>query len=97
MRVKRTPSYCRDKATGQAVGRIDGHDFYLGKHGSEESQSEYNRLIAEWYANNQNLPQPAAPAPVLSVNELLLAFWRWAEQHYRDADGRAGKELDNLK
>ena len=97
MRAKRTPSYCLHKATGQAVVRIDGHDFYLGKYGSEESKAEYNRLIAEWYANSQNLPQPPASGVGRSVNELILAFWRWAEGHYRDAEGKVSKELDNLK
>jgi integrase len=33
----------------------------------------------------------------MTVNELLLAYWRWAEKNYRDADGKPTRELGNLK
>lgn len=29
----------------------------------------------------------------MTVNEILLAFWRWAEPHYRRADGTPTNEL----
>jgi integrase len=93
--VKRTPSYSRHKASGQAVVCIDGHDYYLGKHGSPESHAEYNRLIAEWYANASHLP--SAKPKDLSVAELLVKYWGWAEQHYTDADDGPSMELDNIK
>ncbi len=77
---KRTPSYCRHKATGQAVVRIDGRDFYLGTYGTEESRQRYNQMIAEWYANAQALP-PRAPTKDggIAVAEMLLKYWEWAE------------------
>lgn len=84
---RRTPSYCFHRASGQAVARIDGKDHYLGKHGSPESQAEYNRLIAEWFANGQALPAAASSGLGLTVNELLAAYWKHAEQHYRRTDG----------
>ena len=33
----------------------------------------------------------------VSVDEMLLAFWRHAEGHYRHPDGSPSKELDNIK
>jgi integrase len=93
---KRTPSYCLHRASGQAVVRIDGKDHYLGKHGTPESHAEYDRLIAEWLANGRTLPaQAAAGGPTL--NEVLLQYWHWAEQHYRDPDGHPSSELANMK
>ena len=96
MKNKHHPAYCLHKASGQAVVRIDGQDHYLGKHGSPESWARYNQLIACWYANAQTLPPPAA-GDTLTINDLLLAFWRWAETHYRTPDGNPGRELDNLR
>jgi integrase len=100
-RPRKIPSYRLHKPTGQAVVRLDGRDFYLGKHGSEASQESYRRLIAEWLTNGQQ-PPPHSAHPVavretsLSVNELILAYWRYAEQHYRNSDGTPTGELDNL-
>ena len=34
-RPRKAPSYRLHKPTGQAVVRIDGRDFYLGKYGTE--------------------------------------------------------------
>ncbi|MCI0464670.1 MAG: tyrosine-type recombinase/integrase [Gemmataceae bacterium] len=93
---RRTPSYCLHRASGQAVVRIDGKDHYLGKYGSPESRAEYDRLIAEWLANGRSLPA-ATKAGGLTVNEVLLQYWHWAEQHYRDADGNPSNELANMK
>jgi hypothetical protein len=82
--TNRTPSYCLHKATGQAVVRIDGKDHYLGKFGTKESQDAYDRLIAEWLAGGRQL-SPAKTGNGLSVNEMLLSCWRWAEKTYWSA------------
>ena len=100
-RPRKIPSYRLHKPTGQAVVRLDGHDFYLGKHGTEASQEAYRRLIAEWLTNGRRPPPHSADhiaesVAGLSVNELILAYWRYAEQHYRKPDGTPTKELDNL-
>lgn len=76
---KRIPSYCLHRGSGQAVVRIDGTDHYLGKYGTEESRAEYERLIAEWLVNARRLP-PGSAADGLTVWEVILHFWRWAEQ-----------------
>jgi site-specific recombinase XerD len=75
--------------------RIDGKDHYLGEYGTAESRAEYDRLIAEWLGNGRQLA-PATASDGLTVGELLVAFWRWAEAYYRDEQGEASGELSNL-
>ncbi len=72
MKTQKIPSYGLHKPTGQAVVRLDGHDFYLGKHGAEESQEAYRRKIAEWLTFGPVTPS-ADPGhsdrgPTLTVN-----------------------------
>jgi site-specific recombinase XerD len=95
-RTLRTPSYCLHKASGQAVVRIDGTDHYLGKYGTAESRAEYDRLIAEWLGNGRRLAAPTA-ADGLTVAELILSFWQWAERYYRNEHGEPGLELENVR
>ncbi len=96
--LQKTPSYRLHRSDGRAVVTIDGRDVYLGKHGSPASMAEYDRLIAEWLANGRRLPVMEDGTPVdTSVNEILLAFWRHAEKHYRYPDGSSTRELDNYR
>src|SRR5262249_54214657 len=55
------------------------------------------RLISGWYANGQTLPPAPAEQGGLSVNELILAYWRHAEQHYRRPDGTPTDEIHCLR
>src|SRR5262249_21855066 len=70
-------------------------DVLLGKFGSPQSRAEYARVIAEWEANSRRLPARQSGTPDISVNELALAFWKFAESYYR-FDGRRGIE-SNLR
>jgi integrase len=97
---RKPPAYRLHKPTGQAVVRIDGRNHYLGKHGTEASQEKYRRLIAEWLTAGlqpRRGPAPQTKFADLTINEILLAFWRHAERHYRDASGSSTRELDNFK
>jgi hypothetical protein len=82
----RTPSYRLHKPSGQAVVTLDGHDVYLGKHDTPESKAEYDRQIAEWLANGRRLPSQHGEqtSSDLSINELLLAYYRHVEGYYVD-------------
>jgi hypothetical protein len=99
----RTPSLRRHKPSSQAVVTLNGQDHYLGPWQANQrkappaAREAYDRLIAEWLVNGRRLPTVAADAPSLSVNELILAFWRHAEQHYRHEDGTPTSELKDYR
>src|SRR5580704_3815353 len=50
--------------------------------------------MAQWRANNCTLPELATEA---TVADIILAFWRHAEQYYRNPDGSPVTELRKLK
>jgi integrase len=82
------PSYRLHKQSGQAIVTLSDRlgsrkDILLGKYGTPESRAEYARVIAEWEATSRRLV-PTGPAPSdLSINELALAYWKWAVEYYR--------------
>jgi integrase len=90
----RVPKPSLHRASGQAVVRLNGRDFYLGKFGSPGADAAYNRLIATWLANGRTLIGNQSD---LTVNELLLAYWRHCETYYRFPDGRATSEIEVIK
>lgn len=94
---KRLPKYRRHKPSGQAVVTLGGHDHYLGKWQTPESKQEYDRLIAEWFANGRQMPSRGGAAAGLSVNEVSLAYWRHAKAYYRHPDGTPTSEADNIR
>src|SRR5437763_17181729 len=86
-RTPKVPPYRRHKQSGQAVVTLrdalgNRRDVLLGKYGTSQSKAEYARVIAEWETNGQRLPAPAKKAADLTVNELILAYYRHAKAHY---------------
>ena len=96
-RSLRTPSYRLHKPTGQAVVTINDKDFYLGRHGTPESRSKYDQLIAEWLVNKRCLPPASSPADGLTLNEVILAYWHFVEGYYRHKDGTPTSEVNNIR
>jgi len=102
-RHKKDPSYRLHKQSGQAIVTLpDGlggrKDFLLGPYGSEASNVEYHRLLAEWRTNGRRPPEPVASASDLSINELVLRFWEQkVTVYYRQPDGSPGREQENYK
>jgi integrase len=102
-RQLRVPTYCRHKASGQAVARIEGRDHYLGPYGSSESLEQYERLISEWRLGREQTQIPA-PGPTssaaldhaVSISELIKRYRRFAESYYV-RDGRPTKELSCMR
>ncbi len=92
----RIPKYCRHKPTNQAYVRLGADFVYLGVYDSPHSRAEYNRVIAEWLAAGRVRNRPEEPCG-LSVNEVVLAYWKHAETYYADADGTPGREMENIK
>ena len=99
-RKKSPPSYRLHKARNCAVVTLHGKNFYLGPHGSSASYEKYARLIASEYdgRDNQHPVNEGAADGVLhlSINELILAYWRFAETHYIN-DGEPSGELSNMR
>jgi integrase len=100
----RTPSLRRHKPSSLGVVTLNGKDHYLGpwpataKNPPQDVRRAYDQLIAEWLAAGRRLQPVVAEQPQsISINELLLAFWRHAQQHYRHDDGTTTSELVNLR
>jgi integrase len=95
------PSYRLHKQSGQAVVTLpDGlggrRDVLLGKYGTAESRAEYTRILAEWEVAGRSLP-PVAAVSDLSVNEVIVQFWKHAADHYRRPDGTPTNEIADFK
>lgn len=67
------PKY-RKHASGQAFVRINGHDVYLGVHGTERSKTRYDEEIKAYLAARAGQPIKAQ-ASGLTVGELVVEFW----------------------
>ena len=70
------PEYRRHRASGQAIVKLSGKDFYLDPHGTRASRHEYDRLVSEWLANGRRL---AEPPDEVTVVEVLAAYRRFAQ------------------
>lgn len=92
---KSLPKYAKHKATGKAVVRLSGTDFYLGRHGTKASILEYDRLIGEWLANGRRLPGEAEDNSV-SIVELGAAYLKFAKTYYVK-NGKVTDELHSVK
>lgn len=85
------PTYRRFPERNKAFVVLAGRRVYLpGKYGSPESRAEYRRLCLQWDPDSQ------LDAPVnshdLSIAELLVRYWRFAERHYV----KHGRQTDEL-
>ena len=87
------PKYRKHRASGQAVVTLNGRDIYLGPHGTKASKREYDRLTSEWLANGRGLPP--GQASDLTVAELLLRYWQYAQGYYRK-NGEPTSEISAL-
>lgn len=98
----RPPKYTRHKASGQATVKFGGKVRYLGPFGSPESKAAYQAAIAQWARQTYADPSTSPPAPsiaseeTVTIDELLLAYLKHAEVHYR-RDGQPTGTLDTLK
>lgn len=61
---------------------LDGKYIYCGPYGSAEAKQKYDRHIAEWLANSRHLPMPEPEKPHLTVEGLLLRYWRFVKTYY---------------
>ncbi len=89
------PTYRLHSPSGTARCWLNGAWVTLGKYDSPESRAEYARLLAELVVAPvpSAVATPATRAKDITVNELLLGFWQFADGHYRRADGSPTNEL----
>ena len=92
----RIPSCRLHKPTGQAVVTLAGSDHYLGKHDSAESRKSYDRHLAEYLASRAGKSTASTTTNDLTVNELLLAYWRHVRGYYIK-DGKPTSEPDTIR
>jgi integrase len=86
----RIPTY-RRHTSGQARVTLNGKDHLLGPYGSKESREAYDRLIAEWLVHRGKIPtNEEEEKEPLSVNELILAYWKFAVDYYGFEAGNRG-------
>jgi integrase len=90
------PKYRCHKASGQAIVTLAGKHHYLGPHGTKASRLEYDRLIGEWLADGKPLAGERQRSD-LTINELLAAFLRHAQQYYRNTAGKLSAEVGCFK
>jgi integrase len=86
--TRRDPRYRHYKPKDLAVVRIAGRDHYLGRYGTPESWERYHKLLAEHHARGGMSPPPSAtpgraqPQDGLTINELIMRYFRHAEKYY---------------
>jgi hypothetical protein len=94
------PKYRHYKPKNLAVVRIDGRDHYLGRYDSPESWEMYHRLLAEQVVKGTVTSPVKQDGPTgaddLTLNELLLAYWRHAETYYVK-DSEPTSEVDSIR
>jgi integrase len=97
----KVPSYCRHKASGQAVVRIDGVDHYLGPYGSPSSHDQYERLLAEWLVlQKEGIHPPGRSShalfPAITLSQVIYQYRAFARTYYTK-DGKPSKEYVSMK
>jgi integrase len=88
------PKACLHRASGQAVVRLGGKDFYLGRWKSPETQVAYHRKIAEWLAAGPYTV--GADLRPQTVADLAEAYYGYALRYYQ-RDGRPTSEALTVK
>ncbi len=98
---RKAPTYRKHKASGQAFVQIKKRRFYLGKHGTEASWEKYQQTLQEKWINPPPPPPPqygvdADDVDRLTVIDLLFAYMKHAQEHYRK-HGQATGTIANIK
>jgi hypothetical protein len=75
---------------------LDGKYFYCGPFASAEATQKYDRLIAQWLANGRQLPPPEPDQAGLTIDDLLLAYWKFVKT-YCVKDVRPTSEQDTIR
>ena len=94
--TKQVPSYCKHKASGQAVVKFGGKLHYLGAYGTNKSKAKYKQLIGEWLTTDRQFVPGSSAQHDLTVVEMLARYMPFAKRHYRK-HGQPTGEINNIK
>ena len=99
-RYKKAPKYRLHRQSGLAIVtvRMPGmkpRDMTLGPYNSTESIDRYKEVLTSIQLGHDRTVTKSKLDS--SVNEVIVAFWKHAEQHYRRADGTTTGELVEYK
>lgn len=80
------PKYRLHKGSGQAVVKIAGKTFYLGKHGTAESQQRYRQTLADHWSKPNEAPKPVARVigEVVTIARLAIEFAKDCQRKHGD-------------
>lgn len=76
--TQKDPKLRLHRPSGRAVVTLSGKDFYLGRYGTKEAETNYRVKIAEW-KNDHRVPPNTVD---LTINEILDGYLRYAESYY---------------
>jgi integrase len=99
MSSRRTPKYRHYKPKNLGMVVIQGHAHYLGRYDTPVSRERYHRLVAELHAGRHTVASQTSPPDDetdLTVNELILAYARFADGYYVK-DGCPTVEPTNIR
>jgi integrase len=83
MPQKKWPPTVRVRKDGQAVIRVAGKDYYLGKYNTPAARERYAKLVADLAAG-----RPLAPKREGGPLTVSQAVWRWFESQKLTPEGR---------
>lgn len=88
------PTYRHHKPTNTARCWLNGRWVALGRYNTPESRAAFARILAELAAAPAGSAPTSDPTPApRTVDDIILAFWKHAERHYRRSDGSPTNEL----
>lgn len=90
--ARRIPRACLHRASGQAVVRLAGKDFYLGRWGTPQAQAAYHRKIAEYLAAGPVTVASPADRPQ-TVAELAALYLRHVNTWYAGTGGHEAEAV----
>lgn len=91
--MSRVPKY-RRHPNGQAFLQYQGKRRYLGKYGSPESRKKYREWLQRIELDREVLAVPMSDTP--TVDEVVLAYVRWAKTYYADEERKPTKEYSGI-
>jgi integrase len=100
----RTPSYRKHRASGQAVVTLSGRDHYLGKFGTADSRSAYDRVVSEWLeagrrplASVRSSTRGDGAGTDFTVAEVVARYVDHVDRYYAHPDGPKSGEPENIR